>query len=77
MSLLRGGRHVHSHRCAFEGRLSFHYAEGGDADVYILPGHKDVNYEFVCTNGYYAVPRAEFMSALALAGADTNQVPMR
>jgi hypothetical protein len=77
MSLLRGGKHVHSHRCVFQGALSFHFSNSDSNGVAILPGHTNANYEFVCSNGYYAIPRSAFMNTLAQAGVDTNLIPTK
>ncbi len=77
MSLLRSGKHVHSHLCTFQGTLSFHFANGESNRVDILPGHTNANYEFVCSNGYFAIPRGAFMNTLAQAGVDTNLLPMK
>lgn len=77
MSLLRAGKHVPNHRCGFPGILSFHFSDGASNGVYILPGHTNANYEFRCSNGFYAVPRSAFMNTLALAGVDTNLIPTK
>ena len=77
MSLLRGGRHVRNHRCSFQGTLSFQFPGGDSNGVAILPGHTNASYEFVCSNGYYAVPRAAFMHTLTFAGVDTNRIPTK
>jgi hypothetical protein len=77
MSLLRGGKHVRNHMCSFQGTLSFQFPGGDSNRVAILPGHTNASYEFVCANGYYAVPRAAFMATLASAGVDTNKIPIR
>jgi hypothetical protein len=77
MSLLRGAKHVHSHLCVFQGTLSFHFSNGDSNGVAILPGHTNANYEFVCSNGYFAVLRSAFMNTLAQAGVDTNLIPTK
>jgi hypothetical protein len=77
MSVMQRGRHVRSHMCQFRGSLILRYADGAETDVPILPGHTNAAYEFVCTNGYFAVPRDSFLSALASAGVDTNKIPLR
>jgi hypothetical protein len=77
MSLLRAGKHVHSHLCVFQGTLSFHFPNGDSNGVAILPGHTNANYEFVCSIGYYAIPRSAFMHTLAQAGAETNLIPTK
>jgi hypothetical protein len=77
MSLLRVGKHVHSHMCTFQGTLSFHFLNGDSNRVDILPGHTNANYEFVCSNGYYAIPRTAFLNTLAQSGVDTNRIPTK
>ncbi len=77
MSLLRAGRHVRNHRCSFQGTLGFHFSGGDSNGVAILPGHTNANYEFRCSNGYFAVRRDAFMNTLALAGVDTNRIPTK
>jgi len=77
MSLLRAGNHVPNHLCSFEGVLGFHFSGGDSNGVAILPGHTNANYEFRCSNGYFAVPRDAFMKALAVAGVDTNRIPTK
>jgi len=57
--------------------LSFHYSNGDSNRIYILPGHTNANYEFVCSNGYYAIPRSAFMNTLAQVGVDTNHIPTK
>jgi len=77
MSLLRAGTHVHNHRCSFQGTFDFHFSGGASNGIAILPGHTNANYEFRCSNGYFAVRRDAFMNALALAGVDTNCIPTK
>ena len=77
MSLLRAGTHVRNHRCSFQGTLGFHFPGGESNGVAILPGHTNADYEFRCSNGYFAVRRDAFMNALALAGVDTNRIPTK
>ena len=73
--LLRQGRAVQAHDCTIPGRLFFHYADGRVDEIDVLPGHTTTTYEFTCSNGYFAVPRAAFMAVLASAGVDTNKIP--
>ena len=75
MSLLRTGWAVDAHKCSIPGRMFLHYPEGTNDEIDILPGHKGTNYEFICANGNFAVPRAAFLRSLASAGVDTNLIP--
>jgi hypothetical protein len=75
VSLMRAGRSTDEHMCTIPGRMFFHYADGTTQEVDILPGHTGTNYEFICSNGYFAVSRDAFLSSLASAGAPTNRIP--
>jgi hypothetical protein len=75
LSLLRTGWAVDPHACSIPGRMLLRYPEGTNDEIDILPGHRGTNYEFICANGYFAVPRAAFLRCLAAAGVDTNVVP--
>ncbi len=76
MALLHIGRPVRPHECTYQGKLLLRSEDGTTADVRLRPGHNDAYYEFHCANGLFAVPRPAFMSALAAAGVDTNQIPI-
>lgn len=77
ISLLRAARQVRPHECTYQGKLLLRSEDGTTADVRLRPGHNDAYYEFHCANGLFAVPRPAFISALAAAGVDTNQIPTK
>ncbi|MCL4787979.1 MAG: hypothetical protein KJ070_14495 [Verrucomicrobia bacterium] len=77
MAVLRAGRHTRQHECSYQGKLILYYEDGTTVEARLRPGHKDAYYEFSCANGLFAVPRPAFMSALAAAGVDTNQMPTK
>ena len=77
LKLLRSERAVQPHDCQMAGEITFSYESSNQWSVYILPGQNATNYEFRCSNGYYAVPRGSFMATLAAAGIDTTSMPTK
>ncbi len=75
IAVMQAGRATAEHSCTIPGQMFLHYADGSTAEVDILPGHVSTNYEFICSNGYFAVPRATFLASLAEVGVPTNRIP--
>jgi hypothetical protein len=75
MEMLRSGRSIEAHKCKSRGVMVLHFSGEKSLRVDLVPGHHFLRYEFITSDGTFAVSRSRFMKALKDVGVDVEEIP--